>query len=170
MNPNPGPRAEDRLPEVYDELKRLAGAKLAREPAGHTLDATALVHEAYMRLGGGQVFPSRTGFFRAAANAMRRVLVDHARAKRADKRGGDWVRIDFPDLPDGLRGPDLIDLDEALVEMERHDPTAAHLVTLRYFSGLTHSDAADALGLTRRQADGVWAVARAWLYRRLRPE
>jgi RNA polymerase sigma factor (TIGR02999 family) len=164
------PDAARLLPVVYDELRRLAAANLAREPDGHTLDATALVHEAYLRLGEQQAFSTRTDFFRAAAGAMRRVLVDHARAKRAAKRGGQRLRVEFPDVPDGLRDPDLVDLDDALTELERRDPTAAELVTLRYFSGLSHVEAAEALGLTRRQADGVWAVARAWLFRRLRAE
>jgi RNA polymerase sigma factor (TIGR02999 family) len=167
-------RADDphaaHLPALYDELRRLAAANLAREPDGHTLDATALVHEAYLRLGERQVFATRTDFFRAAAGAMRRVLIDHARTKRADKRGGQRLRVELPDVPDGLRDPDLVDLDDALTELEHHDPVAAELVTLRYFSGLSHAEAAEALGLTRRQADGVWAVARAWLFRRLRAE
>jgi RNA polymerase sigma factor (TIGR02999 family) len=158
------------LPVVYDELRRLASANLVREPAGHTLDATALVHEAYLRIGQQQEFSTRTDFFRAAAGAMRRVLVDHARAKRADKRGGQRLRVKCPDIPDGVHDPDLIDLDEALDELEKHDPVAAELVTLRYFSGQSHQEAAEALGLTRRQADGVWAVARAWLFRRLQEE
>jgi RNA polymerase sigma factor (TIGR02999 family) len=158
------------LPVVYDELRRLAAANLAREPDGHTLDATALVHEAYLRIGKRQEFSTRTDFFRAAAGAMRRVLVDHARAKRADKRGGERLRVEFPDIPDGVRNPDLVNLDEALTELEQHDPVAAELVTLRYFSGLSHVETAGALGLTRRQADGIWAVAKAWLFRRLREE
>ena len=156
----------DPFPAVYAELRRLAAAKLAGEPDGHTLDATALVHEAYLRLG-DQSFASRSGFFRAAAESMRRILVDHARAKRADKRGGGRLRVELPDLPGDGPDSDLLALDEALGELEGHDPTAAALVKLRYFSGFTHTDAAELLGLTRRQADGLWAVARAWLYRRM---
>jgi RNA polymerase sigma factor (TIGR02999 family) len=154
---------------VYAELRRLAAAKMAHEPDGHTLDATALVHEAFLKLG-GDTFASRTDFFRAAAEAMRRILVDHARAKHADKRGGDLARIPFADLPSDSPAVDLVSLDDALTELEAHDSTAAALVKLRYFSGFTHADAADALGLTRRQADGRWALARAWLFRRLSAE
>lgn len=164
------PNAARLLPAVYDDLRRLAAVNLAREPYGHTLDATALVHEAYLRIGKQQEFSTRTDFFRAAAGAMRRVLVDHARAKRADKRGGHRLRVACPDIPDDMREPDLVNLDEALTELEQHDSVAAELVTMRYFSGLTHGETAEALGLTRRQADGVWVAARAWLYRRLREE
>lgn len=154
------------LPQVYAELRSLAAAKMAHEPDGHTLDAMALVHEAFLKLG-GESFASRTAFFRAAAEAMRRILVDHARAKQADKRGGEFTRVPLADLPAGSPAGDLIALDDALTELESHDPTAAELVKLRYFAGHTHADAADLLGLTRRQADGVWALARAWLFRRL---
>ncbi|MBX9625745.1 MAG: RNA polymerase subunit sigma [Gemmataceae bacterium] len=157
----------DPFPAVYAELRRLAAAKLAGEPAGHTLDATALVHEAYLRLGDGS-FGSRSGFFRAAAESMRRILVDHARAKRAGKRGGGRHRVDLPDVAGADPDADLLALDEALGDLDRHDPTAAALVKLRYFSGFSHADAAGLLGLSRRQADGLWAVARAWLFRRLR--
>jgi RNA polymerase sigma factor (TIGR02999 family) len=154
---------------VYAELRRLAAAKMAREPDGHTLDATALVHEAYLKLG-PESFASRSHFFRAAAEAMRRILVDHARARHADKRGGDLARVPLADIPTHASAVDLVALDDALTELEAHDPTAAGLVKLRYFSGFTHADAADALGLTRRQADGLWALARAWLFRRLSAE
>jgi RNA polymerase sigma factor (TIGR02999 family) len=162
--------AADLLPLVYDEFRKLAATKMAGEAPGHTLDATALVHEAYLRLAGSGSFGSRSHFFRAAAEAMRRILVDHARAKRADKRGGEWARVILDDVAARAPDIDLIDLDEALAELERHDPTAAELVKLRYFSGLGHSEAAEFLGLTRRQADGLWALARAWLFRRLRPD
>ena len=154
---------------VYAELRRLAAAKMAGERDGHTLDATALVHEAYLKLGADS-FGTKSAFFRAAAEAMRRILVDHARAKRADKRGGDLTRVPLPDVPAGSPDVDLIALDDALAELETHDATAAELVKLRYFSGFTHTAAAEALGLSRRQADGRWALARAWLFRRLRPD
>lgn len=154
------------FPAVYDELRRLAAAKMAAEPQGHTLDATALVHEAYLKLG-GESFDSRTGFFRAAAVSMRRILVDHARAKWADKRGGGAERVPLTDVPAARADIDLVALDDALTELARHDPTAAELVALRYFCGSTHTEAAELLGLTRRQADGLWVVARAWLFRRL---
>lgn len=139
---------------------------MAGERDGHTLDATALVHEAFLKLGGGS-FASKSSFFRAAAEAMRRILVDHARAKKADKRGGEFTRVKWDDLPAGVTDIDLVALDEALSELERHDPTAAELVKLRYFAGFTHTAAAEMLGLSRRQADGVWALARAWLFRKL---
>jgi RNA polymerase sigma factor (TIGR02999 family) len=160
------PAPDGYFPQVYGELRRLAAAKLLHERSDHTLDATALVHEAYLKLG-AETFTSRSSFFRAAAEAMRRILVDHARAKRADKRGGDLVRMNLPDVPEKQPDVDLLALDEALTALEQHDPTAAELVKLRYFSGLTHTDAAEALGLTRRQADGLWALARTWLYRSL---
>jgi RNA polymerase sigma factor (TIGR02999 family) len=158
------------LPLVYDELRRLAAAKLAHEPAGHTLDATALVHEAYLKLGGEQSFATKSAFMRAAAEAMRRVLVDHARAKRADKRGGDRNRIDLTDAAGPIDDSNLIALDEALVEFARVDPEAAELVQLRYFTGLTIPQAAEALGISARTADRTWVYARAWLFRRVSGE
>jgi RNA polymerase sigma factor (TIGR02999 family) len=162
------PRASEQLlPLVYDELRRLAAAKLANEPGGHTLDATALVHEAYLKLGGAQSFASETDFMCAAAVAMRRVLVDHARAKRADKRGGDWTRIEPPDVESRIDASHLIALDEALAEFSVVDREAAELVQLRYFTGLTVPQAAEALGISPRTADRLWAYARAWLFRRI---
>jgi RNA polymerase sigma factor (TIGR02999 family) len=155
------------LPLVYDELRWLAAAKLAHEAAGHTLDATALVHEAYLKLGGEQAFTSQTSFKRAAAEAMRRVLVDHARAKRAGKRGGDWNRIDLPEPAGPVEDSQLIALDEALAEFAAVDRQAAELVQLRYFTGLTIPQAAEALGISARTADRTWAYARAWLFRRI---
>jgi RNA polymerase sigma factor (TIGR02999 family) len=161
--------AADLLPIVYDELRRLAAAKMANECDGHTLDGTALVHEAFLRLGGPGApgFASKSAFLRAAAEAMRRILVDHARARLADKRGGALARVELSDVPASLPDGALLALDEALVDLERHDSMAAELVKLRYFSGFSHGDAAEALGLTRRQADGLWILARTWLYRRL---
>ena len=159
--------AADLLPLVYDELRKLAAARMTAESPDHTLDATALVHEAFLKLG-GETFASKSAFFRAAAEAMRRILVDHARAKHADKRGGDRDRVPLTDVSAAAHDVDLVALDEALAELERHDPTAAELVKLRYFSGFTHTAAAEILGLTRWQADGLWALARAWLFRRLR--
>jgi RNA polymerase sigma factor (TIGR02999 family) len=158
------------LPLVYDELRRLAAAKLAHEDAGHTLDATALVHEAFLKLGGEQSFESRSAFMRAAAEAMRRVLVDHARAKRAGKRGGDWDRIDLPEPTGPVEDSQLIALDEALAEFAAVDRQAAELVQLRYFTGLTIPQAAEALGISARTADRTWAYARAWLFRRISRE
>jgi RNA polymerase sigma factor (TIGR02999 family) len=157
-------------PLVYDELRRLAAAKLAREPEDHTLDATALVHEAYLKLGGAQTFATKSGFMRAAAEAMRRVLVDHARGKRADKRGGDRRRVDLPDVALPMEDSDLLVLDEALAEFAAMDREAAELVQLRYFAGLTIPQAAEVLGISPRTADRTWAYARAWLFRRISQE
>jgi RNA polymerase sigma factor (TIGR02999 family) len=157
------------LPLVYDELRRLAAVQMAHEKPGHTLDATALVHEAYIRLVGANTFSSKSQFFRAAAEAMRRILVDHARKKQADKRGGSAQRVDLPDIAATDRDAELLALDEALDDLDRHDSVAAALVKLRYFSGFSHAEAAELLGLTRRQADGVWMLARAWLFKRIQP-
>jgi RNA polymerase sigma factor (TIGR02999 family) len=162
--------AEQLLPLAYDELRRLAAAKLAHEPDGHTLDATALVHEAYLKLGVEQSFATKSAFMRAAAEAMRRVLVDHARAKRSDKRGGNWKRIDLPDAGVPVDDSNLIALDEALAEFAAVDPQAAELVQLRYFTGLTIPQAAETLGISPRTADRTWAYARAWLFRRISGE
>jgi RNA polymerase sigma factor (TIGR02999 family) len=155
------------IPLVYDELRRLAAAKLALEPDWHTLDATGLVHEAYLRLGAEQSFTTKSGFMRAAAVAMRRVLVDHARAKRADKRGGNRRRIDLADQAEAIDDPEVLALDEALTELATVDPEAAEFVELRYFTGMTIAQAADALGISPRTADRTWAYARAWLFRRI---
>ncbi len=163
-----GPAGADLLlPALYDELRRLAAAKLAHEPEGHTLDATALVHEAYLKLGGKQTFATQSSFLRAASRAMRRVLVDHARAKRASKRGGDWKRVDLPDVALPIADADLLALDEALAELVAVDRDAAELVELRYFTCQTIAQAATTLGISARTADRTWAYARAWLFRRL---
>jgi RNA polymerase sigma factor (TIGR02999 family) len=165
--------AEQLLPLVYDELRQLAAQRLAQEKPGQTLEATALVHEAYLRLLGvdeAQHFNSRGHFFAACAEAMRRILVEQARRKQADKHGGGaLLRVD---LPADLAGPesragDLVELDEALSRLERHDADAARLVKLRYFAGLAHQEAAAALGISRGAADRLWALARAWLFREL---
>src|ERR1700752_2301995 len=126
--------AAELLPLVYDELRKLAAAKMAQEKPGHTLDATALVHEAYLRLTGEQSFESRSHFMRAAAEAMRRILVDHARARQAEKRGGELNRVPLPEVPAATQDVDLLALDDALIELEKHDAVAAELVKLRYFS------------------------------------
>ena len=167
------PRAADQLlPLVYDELRKLAAAKLAHERQGHTLDATALVHEAYMRLlgpAGNSIWDSRRHYFAAAAEAMRRILIERARHKKTQKQGGDGDRVEFADnlLATTERNFDLLELDDALSELERHDQAAAQLVKLRYFAGLGHQEAAEALGIGRREADRLWALARAWLFQQL---
>jgi RNA polymerase sigma factor (TIGR02999 family) len=157
------------LPLVYDELRQLAAAKLAHERAGHTLDATALVHEAYLKLG-EQSFAGKSTFMRAAAGAMRRVLVDHARIKGANKRGGDRKRVDLPEVAMPIEDSALVTLDTALGEFAKVDREAAELVELRYFAGLTVPQAAEILGISARTADRTWAYARAWLFRRISEE
>lgn len=164
--------AEQLLPLIYDELRKLAAQKLAQEKPGQTLQATALVHEAYLRLVDtekDQHWNSRGHFFAAAAEAMRRILVEQARRKQADKHGGGRLRVGLPeDLADPeTEGDDLVALDEALSKLEGHDPDAARLVKLRYFAGLSHQDAADALGISRGAADRLWALGRAWLFRQI---
>jgi RNA polymerase sigma factor (TIGR02999 family) len=162
--------AADLLPLVYDELRRLAAARLAAEKPGQTLQATALVHEAYLRLVGGADpgWNGRGHFFAAAAEAMRRILVDSARRKRADKRGGDRKRADLRDVPAADLPPeDLLDLDAALTAFEAEDPDKAALVRLRFFGGLSEAEAAACLGLSRATAARHWAYARAWLRDRL---
>jgi RNA polymerase sigma factor (TIGR02999 family) len=167
--------AEDLLPLVYEELRRLAAQKLAQEKPGQTLEATALVHEAYIRLvdvDKVQHWNSRGHFFAAAAEAMRRILVENARRKSSVKRGGNRARqeldeekLEAPQVPD-----ELIALDEALSQLAATDPKAAELVKLRYFAGLTIQQAAEVLGVSPRSTDFLWAFARAWLLRKIEGE
>lgn len=161
------------LPLVYDELRKLAAQRLAQENPGQTLQATALVHEAYVRLVDAEQardWNSRGHFFAAAAEAMRRIVIDRARDRRRLKRagGGHRVDLDLGGIPDEFVNEDLLDLDEALHRLERDDPVSATLVKLRFFAGLGQGEAAEALGIPRRTADRHWAFARAWLYDRLR--
>ena len=175
--------AEQLLPLVYDELRKLAGQRLAQEKPGQTLQATALVHEAYLRLvtpaksppspGGGKEgvrWDSRGHFFAAAAEAMRRILLNRARAKKRAKRGGERRRVNLDEIELALDTGDeqLIALDEALTQLAVEDADAARLVNLRFFAGLSLKDAAVSLGLAPRTAERQWAYARAWLYARLR--
>jgi RNA polymerase sigma factor (TIGR02999 family) len=162
--------AEELLPLVYDELRQLAAQKLAQEKPGQTLQATALVHEAYLRLVGDQHFDNRGHFFAAAAEAMRRILVDAARTRSARKRGGAWKRIDLNsvDLAGRTASDDLLELDDTLDKLARHDPTASQLVKLRFFAGLSIDQAGAMLGLSRTAAYERWAFARAWLYSELK--
>lgn len=163
--------ASELLPLVYDELRKLARSKMAREQPGHTLQATALVHEAYARLVSGQDKPShwdgRGHLFAAAAEAMRRILVESARRKHRLRHGGDLVRVDFDDLNIEAPQPreDLLALDAALIKLKQVDGTASQLVQLRYFAGLTLAEAAEMLDISARTADRIWAYARAWLHR-----
>jgi RNA polymerase sigma factor (TIGR02999 family) len=161
--------ASQLLPLVYDELRRLAAEKLAQEKPGQTLQATALVHEAYVRLAGPEGdrhWNSRTHFFRAAADAMRWVLVDRARQKRAQKRGGAWRRVDLDQAAAVLQDPadDVEALSEALDRLAAEDPVKAELVKLRFFAGLSVVEAADVLGISRATADRYWKYAKTWLY------
>jgi RNA polymerase sigma factor (TIGR02999 family) len=163
--------AAELLPLVYDELRKLAAARMAAEPAGHTLQPTALVHEAYLRLvGGGDAgWDSRGHFFAAAAEAMRRIVVEAARRKKRVKHGGgvDRVEVELADLPTRLPPDDLLALDEALGRLEQLDPVKARLVSLRYFAGLTIEQAADALNISRVTAHRYWTFARAWLHQQM---
>ena len=166
------PHAADQLlPLVYDQLRRLAAQRLAHEKPGQTLGATALVHEAYLRLVGDQHFDNRGHFFAAAAEAMRRILLNRARDKKRLKRGGHRQRVDLDHIEIALdtSDEDLIALDEALTHLAAEDPDGARLVNLSFFAGLTLKDAAASLGLSRRTAERQWTYARAWLYARLRP-
>ena len=165
--------SEQLLPLVYDELRKLAAAKLARESSGQTLQATALVHEAYIRLmgdGATSIWDSRGHFFAAAAEAMRRILVEGARRKKRLRHGGDNLRQELDDAEIAAPEPreDLLALDAALDKLAMTDQTAAELVQLRYFAGLTLPEAAHALEISPRSADRLWAYARAWLHQELR--
>ena len=179
--------AEKLLPLVYDELRKMAAQKLAHEKPGQTLQATALVHEAYLRLvapasGEGSArceaarrephWDSRGHFFAAAAEAMRRILVDQARRKRRRKRGGNVQRVDLEDVEITLAGPsdDVLGLDEALTKLAQKYPDRAELVKLRYFAGLSVAEAANVLGISTSTADRHWTYARAWLYREVAAE
>ena len=156
----------DLLPLVYQELRHLAALKIAREPPGQTLQATALVHEAYLRLVGSGEPPrweSRGHFFAAAAEAMRRILVDNARRKRRIKHGGELARVGLADYAGGPADDRLLALDEALKRLSAEDPLAARVVELRQFAGLGHEAIAAALGVTVYQARQKWTYARAWL-------
>lgn len=164
------PRAADQLlPLVYDELRRLAAQRLAHEKPGQTLQATALVHEAYLRLVGDQQFNGRGHFFAAAAEAMRRILIEQARRKGRVRHGGGRRRLDLDDVPSlaGASPDDLLDLDDALARLAALSPPRAELVKLRFFAGLTLPEAAQALGVSRATAERHWAFARAWLYAEL---
>jgi RNA polymerase sigma factor (TIGR02999 family) len=159
--------AEQLLPLMYNELRRLAAQKLAKEAPGHTLQATALVHEAYLRLADGDTAPhwnSRAHFFGAAAEAMRRILIDHARRKQADKRGGQVRRVPLEAAVGFSSSADeLLDIDEALTRLAAEDPQAARLIELRYFAGLSIEDAAEVVGIARSTAYEHWAYARVRL-------
>lgn len=163
--------ADELLPLVYEELRRLAAHKMSHELPGQTLQATALVHEAYIRLVGSEArnWNSRTHFFAAAAEAMRRILIDNARCKQRLKRGGGQDKVDLDSAELAIEAPsdDLIALDEALAKLASTDKVKADLVKLRYFAGLTLEQAAEILGLSQTTAKRQWTYARAWLYRQI---
>jgi RNA polymerase sigma factor (TIGR02999 family) len=164
--------AEQLLPLVYDELRRLAARKMAHEPPGQTLQATALVHEAYIRLVDApqvQHWHSRWQFFAAAGRAMRRILIENARRKRSQKKGGDWQRLDLleAELVLDSDGGDLLTVDEALTRLEAEEPELARVVELHFFAGLTLEEAAHSLGLSLRSVNRRWAYAKAWMRRAL---
>jgi RNA polymerase sigma factor (TIGR02999 family) len=166
------PRADALLQVVYGELRQLAARRMAREASGHTLQPTALVHEAWLRLfGSGQrIWGSRAHFFAAAAEAMRRILVEHARRKHSQKRGGGLEPLELQEDSVVLSAPagELLAVHEALDLLAREDPAAAELVKLRYFVGLTMEEAAAVLGVAKRTAEGLWTYARVWLRRAIR--
>ena len=167
--------ADQLLPILYDELRRVAARLLNDEAPGHTLQATALVHEAYMRLVGGQNpvrWNSHGHFFAAAAEAMRRILVDHARKRRSRKRGGGMTRIDLPEhfVADSYDCEKLLSLEKALSSFERAEPQKAQLVKLRFFAGFTIAQAAKALGISEATADRHWTYARACLQRQMKTD
>ncbi len=161
--------ADQLLPLVYNELRRLASSRMAHEAPGHTLQPTALVHEAWLRLVGNQspMFQNRAHFFAAAAEAMRRILIERARYRRAARHGGGQQRVDLEQVELPFPGDDdqLLALNEALEELAAAHPFEAELVKLRYFVGLTHEETAAALGISVRTAKNYWAHARAWLFR-----
>lgn len=164
--------AEELLPLVYDELRKLAAARMAAIPPGQTLQPTALVHEAYVRLVGSSPNPwnGRGHFFSAAAEAMRRILIDRARQKGSQKRGGGWQRFNLEDVDLAAETDSdvLLILDEALGAYSAQDPIGAELIKLRFFAGVPNHEAAALLGISERTAKRTWAFARAWLYDEIR--
>ena len=168
--------ADELLPLVYDELRRLAAHKMANEAAGHTLQPTALVHEAWLRLVGNQQqnqkWDGRAHFFAAAAEAMRRILIDRARRKRAVRHGGDQQRVDLQDIDLASPAEDdqLLAINDALDKFATQHKIEAELVKLRYFVGMTNEEAAEVLGISPRTAKYYWTHARAWLFREITPE
>jgi len=166
--------AEELLPLVYEELRKLAAHKMANEPPGQTLQATALVHEAWLRLAGNedQHWQNRTHFFGAAAEAMRRILIDKARHKRSLKRNAGAERLDLDQVDVAASADDetLLVVNDALEKLALEDPQSAELVKLRFFVGMTNEEAAHALGISERSAKRYWTFARAWLYQEIRSQ
>jgi RNA polymerase sigma factor (TIGR02999 family) len=166
-----GRASEELLPLVYQELRQLAAARMARETTGQTLQATALVHEAWLRMvgDGDKTWQNRAHFFGAAAEAMRRILVENARRKSRLKRGGDRVRLDIDDLDLATTTPDekVLLMDEALEQLQVEDPEKARIVVLKFFGGLTNQEVAKNLGVTERTVERQWAYAKAWLFQKI---
>ena len=167
-----GQASEDLLPLVYSELRRLAAARMAQEAPGQTLQATALVHEAWLRMvdAGDRTWENRAHFFGAAAEAMRRILIENARRKSRLKRGGGQLRVDIDELNLAAATPDdkILLMDEALERLEAEDPEKARIVVLKFFGGLTNQDVAKSLGLAERTIERQWAYAKAWLFQNIR--
>ena len=166
------PQASDKLlPLVYNELRNLATARMLRESSGHTLQPTALVHEAWLRMvgDGSQSWKNRAYFFAAAAEAMRRILVEHARRKSRFKHGGGLQRLNIDELELAQVAPDekILLVDDALDQLERIHPERARIVTLKYFGGMTNKQVAEALGIGERSVDRHWVCAKTWLYQKL---
>ena len=166
--------SEELLPLVYDELRRLANLRLAQEAAGHTLQPTALVHEAWLRLvrDGDRTWENRAHFFGAAAEAMRRILIESARRRSRLKRGGDRIRVEFEEIDLAATTPDdrILLINEALNELERQSPPLARIVTMKFFGGLTNEEVAEVLALNERTVRRQWIFAKAWLLERIRKD
>ena len=169
-----GRAAEELLPLVYNELRQLAAARMNQEASGQTLQATALVHEAWLRLvgAGDREWQNRAHFFGAAAEAMRRILVDNARRKSRLKRGGDQLRVDIEDLDLVATSPDekILLMDEALEKLRTEDPEKARIVVMKFFGGLTNQEVAENLGVTERTVERQWAFAKAWLFQSIQTQ
>jgi RNA polymerase sigma factor (TIGR02999 family) len=169
-----GGASEELLPLVYNQLRRLAAGRMAHEAAGQTLQPTALVHEAWLRMvgDGSPSWQNRAHFFRAAAEAMRRILIENARRKSRLKRGGGQARLDIDELELAATTPDdkVLLINEALEQLQAEDPERAHIVVLKFFGGLTNQEVAESLGVAERTIERQWAYAKAWLYRLIRTQ
>ena len=169
-----GRASEELLPLVYEELRRLAAARMAQEQPGQTLQATAIVHEAWLRLvgDGERTWQNRAHFFGAAAEAMRRILIENARRKSALKRGGGLARVDMEGLNLAAAAPDdkILLIDEALEKLQTEDPEKARSVVMKFFGGLTNQEVAEALGVTERTVERQWAFARAWMFQTIKSQ
>jgi RNA polymerase sigma factor (TIGR02999 family) len=174
LSANSSHAAEELLPLVYEELRRMAAARMAQENSGHTLQPTALVHDAWVRLSGGagQKWVNRAHFFAAAAESMRRILIEYARKKSALKRGGHMVRVEMENLDVAAASPDemVLLVAEALERFKAEDPEKAKIVVMKFFGGLTNEEVAQSLGVVERTVERQWAYAKAWLYRDIRKQ